>query len=68
MNWVEPLIGFFRFHLATSMVVDDVNLKGIPISPNKANPPLIVDANTVLAPSGAFQRFQSISRRRLQVA
>ncbi len=36
-------------------------------SPDKANPPLIVDADTVLARAAAAQGFQPIARRRGKV-
>ena len=49
------------------MVVDNLNLIRIPVSPPKANAPLIVDANTVLTGAISFQLFKSIARRDSQV-
>ena len=44
------------------MVIDNLHIVGIPVAPDKADAPLIVDANTVL------KRFQVISRGRGKVA
>jgi len=50
------------------MIIYDLNIVSIAIAPHKADTPLIVDANTVLPVSVAFERFQSITRKRRQVA
>ena len=49
------------------MVIDNLHIVGIPVSPDKTDAPLIVDANTVLPFSVAFKRFQVISRGRGKV-
>lgn len=49
------------------MVVHDLNVVGIPVAPNKADTPLIVDPNAVLSLSVSVERFQPIARRRCQV-
>ncbi len=50
------------------MVVHNLDIVGIPVSPHKTNAPLIVDANAVLPFSISLQRFQVIARRRSQIA
>ncbi len=49
------------------MIVDDLNLVGVAIPPTKADAPLLVHANTVLAGSIATELLQSISRRHAEV-
>jgi len=49
------------------MVIDNLHIVGIPVAPDKADAPLIVDANTVLPFSVAFKRFQVISWGRSKV-
>jgi hypothetical protein len=44
-----------------------LDLPGMTVSPLKADPPLIVDANTVLAGTVATQPFQAIGRRHAQI-
>lgn len=46
------------------MIIDYLNVVGVALAPTKANSPLVVDANAVLAFSVAFQRFEPISRQR----
>jgi hypothetical protein len=53
--------------LLSLVVVHDLDLVGIPISPHKADPPLVVDSNTVLTTPVTTQRFQPIRRRYPQV-
>jgi len=50
------------------VIIDNLDLIGVSISKLKANPVTVVDSNTVLALAIAFQRFQSISGRRGQIA
>ncbi len=50
------------------MAIDDRNVVSIPITPHKADAPLIVDANAVLSRAITFERFQSIARRCRKVA
>jgi hypothetical protein len=45
------------------MVVNDLNFEGMPIAPNKADAPLIVDADAVLSLPIPFQTFQTVSRQ-----
>jgi len=45
------------------MVINNLNLICITILPDKANPPLIVDPDTVLPLAVMFQLLQSVSRR-----
>jgi hypothetical protein len=49
------------------VVVSDFNVVGISILPFETNAPLFVDSYAVLASSIALQRFQSITRQRLQI-
>lgn len=49
------------------MIIDDFDFHGATLGPSKANAPLIVDANAVLALSIAFQRFESMRRRNEEV-
>jgi hypothetical protein len=49
------------------VVVDDLDVIRVPVLPPKADPPLIVDANTVLARSVAFELFESVAGRNTQV-
>ena len=50
------------------MVIDDLNVVRIAITPPKANPPLIVDPDAVLPLSVTGQRLQPIARWGFQVA
>ncbi len=52
----------------TLVIVDDLNFVGIPILPAKADAPLLVHANTVLAGSIAPKLLQSIPWRDAKVA
>lgn len=51
-----------------SMVVHDFHLLRVATAPDEADPPLVIDAYTVLARAVAFQGFQPIARRREQIA
>jgi hypothetical protein len=42
------------------MIVDDLDIEGIPISPNEANSVLVVDAYRVLSLAIMFERVQSV--------
>jgi hypothetical protein len=48
MYWFKPL-----GHCAALVIVSDFDVVSIAFLPDKANSPLIVDANAVLAPSVA---------------
>jgi hypothetical protein len=50
------------------MIVDDLDMSWSSSGPHEANPPLIVDSNTMLAGSVGPKGFQTISRRNAQVA
>ncbi len=50
------------------MVIHDLNIVSIPLPPNKADAPLVVDSNAVLPAATAMQRFEPIARRRGQIA
>jgi hypothetical protein len=45
------------------VVVDDLDILSIPLSPPKTDPPLIVDADAVLPRTIARQLLQAIARR-----
>ncbi len=45
------------------MIVDDLNLVRITILPSKADAPLVIDSDAVLAGAITFQLLQAISRR-----
>jgi hypothetical protein len=49
------------------MIVNDLDLIGIAILPSKADAPLLVHANTVLAGAIAPELLQSIARRHAEV-
>jgi hypothetical protein len=49
------------------MIINDLNVEGVAVLPHETNPPLVIDTDTVLPLAIAFQRFESISRRRRQV-
>jgi hypothetical protein len=45
------------------VIVNDLDVEGVCTFPAKADPPLIVDADTVLPFALALQRFESVARR-----
>lgn len=45
------------------MIIDNLDLLGVPIVPTKANPPLIVDTNTMLALAIPSQGLKPIAGR-----
>jgi len=49
------------------VVVDDLDVEGIGGAPDKADAPLIVDADAVLASTIALERLESIAGRNAQV-
>jgi len=51
----------------TSVIIDNLYICGTCSSPLKADPPLIVDANTVLAGPFSLQGFKAIAGRHFQV-
>lgn len=49
------------------MIIHDFNLAGVALTPQKADPPLFIDANAVPAFAVAFERFQVVARRHGQL-
>jgi hypothetical protein len=49
------------------MIVNYLDVKGVPFAPAKADPPLVVDSDAVLAPSIARQLLEAITRGKLKV-
>jgi len=49
------------------MVVEDFHVLGRAFPPDKADPPLVVDPDAVLTPAVAFQGFQPVPRRHLEI-
>jgi hypothetical protein len=49
------------------VIVHDLNLVGIAVLPAKANSPLIIDTNAVLAGAVTGQFLQAVSRRNPQI-
>lgn len=49
------------------MVVDYFNIFCVPVSPDEAHPPLVIDPDAVLAGAVISQGFQAVARRRTQV-
>ncbi len=45
------------------MIVDDLHVMGVSVPPFKADPELVIDPNTMLALSVAFQCFQPKTRQ-----
>jgi hypothetical protein len=50
------------------VIIDNLDLVGVPVLPNKTNTPLVVDANTVLPLPATVQRFQPVPGRRCHVS
>lgn len=48
-------------------MVDDLDAFGVVLGPDEAQPPLFVDADTVLSFSIAFERFEPVTGRNSQV-
>ena len=49
------------------VVVDNLDVVGVPISPCKADTPAVIDSNAILSCSIPCQLFQTIGRRKLQI-
>lgn len=49
------------------MVIDDLNTLRMAISPEKANPPLVIDANAIRSLAISLQHFKSIRRRQPKI-
>jgi hypothetical protein len=50
------------------VVIDDLDVVGIPAVPPETHPPPVIDPDTVLSLPVACQRFEAIARRGLEVA
>ena len=62
MDWMNSLCHFYLL----MMIIHDVDVKRLAVAPDKTQPPLIVNANAVLAQSITHQRFQLIAGRHTQ--
>src|SRR5213594_666749 len=49
------------------MIIHDFNVVSVSAFPSKANPPPIIDPNTMLSGPVTFQRFQSVTWRRAEI-
>lgn len=49
------------------MVIDDLDIVGIPISPSEDHTPLIIDPNRVKPLPVSLERFEAVARRHTQV-
>jgi hypothetical protein len=54
--------------LNASVIVHDLNFVRIPLAPNEAKTPLVVNSNAILSLAVAMHYFQAISGRRCQIA
>ncbi len=50
------------------MVVHDLSIVGVPVAPDEAQTPLVVDPYTVLALAVTMQSFQAITRRSCHIS
>jgi hypothetical protein len=50
------------------MIIDDLNIKCVRITPDKTDPPFIIDADAVLAPPVGRKGLQAVSRWRRKIA
>jgi hypothetical protein len=64
MNWGDLTMGHKRI---SSVVIDERDVKRVTILPTKADPPLIVNANAMLAGAITFELLQSITGRNAKV-
>jgi len=54
--------------ISISVVIDDLDVCWAVICPDKADTPLVIDANAVLSSSVSFESFQPVTRRGSQKA
>jgi len=47
----------------SSVVVSDLDMEGVPVPPNEADPPLVVESDAVLPLPVALQCFQAVAWR-----
>ena len=70
-GWIgaSSLAGFDMGHLVMVdlVIIDELNIVCVSVSPGKADPPLVVYTNTVASRSVALQRFQPVTWRRAKV-
>jgi hypothetical protein len=50
-----------------SVIVCNLHVVGVPVSPHKTDTPLVVDAYTVLPRTVTFQLMKSVTRRHFQI-
>ena len=53
---------------STSVIIDDLDIGWTSFPPNKADLPLVIDANRILPRPLALQRFKAIARRNTKIA
>lgn len=54
-------------YLLRSVVIDDRHVVGVAVPPGETNPPLVIDADTVLPSAIATQFFQAVAGRDAKV-
>jgi hypothetical protein len=54
-------------HCPTSVIIDDLHIFRARIRPSKANTPLLVDPDAVLASAVALEGLEAVARRNLEV-
>ena len=59
MNWCQSASA----HRALLVIIHDLDVKGVPIPPSKADAPLVVDADTVLTSAIGRQFLETIAGR-----
>ena len=47
-------------HFFSSVIVDELYSLGVPLSPQKANPPLAIDSDTMLPLAVSFESLQTV--------
>jgi hypothetical protein len=52
----------------SSVIIDDLNVVGIPFDPTEAQPPLVIDSDAMLSPPVTRQCLEAIPRRGLEIA
>src|SRR6185295_19326691 len=60
---ISPGCGFG----SRSVIVDDLDVVGMALSPNEADPPLVVDTDRMLSAAISLQCLQAIGRRNAQI-
>jgi hypothetical protein len=63
MHWTKSL----SRHWALLVIVNDLDVEGVRSDPAKADPPLIVDADTVLTETICGELLQTVRRRNSEV-